>query len=75
MKPIIAIVGRPNVGSPPSSIGSWGRGRRSWTNSRVTRDRLYADAEWRGQVFTLVDTVGFEPLLEEEIPRKVREQS
>jgi GTP-binding protein len=36
---------------------------------------LYADAEWRGQVFTLVDTGGFEPLLEEEIPRKVREQA
>jgi GTP-binding protein len=41
----------------------------------VTRDRLYADAEWRGQAFTLVDTGGFEPLLEDEIPRKVREQA
>jgi GTP-binding protein len=41
----------------------------------VTRDRLYAEVEWRGQVFTLVDTGGFEPMLEEEIPRKVREQA
>jgi GTP-binding protein len=36
---------------------------------------LYADAEWRGQVFTLVDTGGFETLLAEEIPCKVREQA
>jgi GTPase len=76
MKPIIAIVGRPNVGKSTlfnRLVGS--RHAIVDPTPGVTRDRLYADAEWRGQVFTLVDTGGFEPLLEEEIPRKVREQA
>jgi GTP-binding protein len=76
MKPTVAIVGRPNVGKSTlfnRLIGS----RQAIVDPTpgVTRDRLYADAEWRGQTFTLVDTGGFEPLREEEIPRKVREQA
>jgi GTPase len=76
MKPIIAIVGRPNVGK--STLFNRLVGTRQAIvdpTPGVTRDRLYADAEWRGQTFTLVDTGGFEPLLEDEIPRKVREQA
>jgi len=76
MKPIIAIVGRPNVGK--STLFNRLVGTRQAIvdpTAGVTRDRLYADAEWRGQQFTLVDTGGFEPLLEDEIPRKVRQQA
>jgi GTP-binding protein len=76
MKPIIAIVGRPNVGK--STLFNRLVGTRQAIvdpTPGVTRDRLYAEAEWRGQQFTLVDTGGFEPLLEDEIPRKVREQA
>ena len=59
--PVIAIVGRPNVGK--STFFNKVAGRRiSITENRpgVTRDRITADAEWRGRPFTLVDTGGIE---------------
>ena len=59
--PLIAIVGRPNVGK--STFFNKVAGRKiSITEDKpgVTRDRLYADAEWRGKAFSMVDTGGIE---------------
>lgn len=59
--PLIALVGRPNVGK--STFFNKVAGRKiSITENRpgVTRDRLYADGEWRGKHFTMVDTGGIE---------------
>ncbi len=74
--PLIAIVGRPNVGK--STFFNKVAGRKiSITEDRpgVTRDRLYADAEWRGKAFTIVDTGGLEIRSEDVMWREIKKQA
>ncbi len=75
-KPLIAIVGRPNVGK--SLLFNKLAGQRISIvedTPGVTRDRLYADAEWRGRTFTMVDTGGIEPNTDNELLLFMREQA
>ena len=76
MKPIVAIVGRPNVGK--SMLFNRLAGQRLSIvedTPGVTRDRLYADCEWGGRTFTIVDTGGIEPNTDSEIPQFMRDQA
>ncbi len=75
-KPVVAIVGRPNVGKSMFFNKLVGK-RLSIVEDTpgVTRDRLYADCEWCGRVFSLVDTGGIEPNTDNEILQFMREQA
>lgn len=76
IKPLVAIVGRPNVGK--SMLFNRLVGRRISIvedTPGVTRDRLYAECEWNGRLFDIVDTGGIEPKTDEEIPAFIREQA
>ncbi|MCL6609930.1 MAG: ribosome biogenesis GTPase Der [Peptococcaceae bacterium] len=75
-KPIVAIVGRPNVGK--STLFNRIVGERLAIvddMAGVTRDRLYQDAEWAGRAFTLVDTGGLDFSEKDEITGNVRKQA
>ena len=74
--PLIAIVGRPNVGKSTFFNKVIGR-KLSITENRpgVTRDRLYADAEWNGKHFTMVDTGGIELKSEDTMWRHIAKQA
>jgi GTP-binding protein len=75
MMPIIAIVGRPNVGkSTLFNRIAGGRKAIVWDEPGVTRDRNYADVEWEEGSFTLIDTGGFEPVSKDRIFIQMREQ-
>lgn len=76
MKPVVAIVGRPNVGK--STLFNKIAGRRISIvedTPGITRDRIYADAEWSGREFTLIDTGGIEPSSTDIILSQMRNQA
>ena len=75
-KPIVAVVGRPNVGK--STLFNKIVGKRISIvedTPGVTRDRIYADAEWRNVPFLLIDTGGIEPASEDLILAQMRNQA
>ena len=75
-RPLVAIVGRPNVGKSMLFNRLVGR-RLSIVEDTpgVTRDRLYAECEWCGRKFDIVDTGGIEPTTDSEILLYMREQA
>ncbi len=76
MRPLVAIVGRPNVGK--SLLFNRLAGERLSIvedTPGVTRDRLYARCEWSGRTFDIVDTGGIEPSTDSEILTFMREQA
>ncbi len=75
-KPIVAIVGRPNVGK--STLFNRIVGQRIAVVAEtpgVTRDRLYRDVQWEGKRFLLVDTGGFQAETEEDIVKEIKRQA
>ncbi|MCR5431269.1 MAG: ribosome biogenesis GTPase Der [Lachnospiraceae bacterium] len=75
-KPIVAIVGRPNVGKSSFFNALCGEQISIVKDyPGVTRDRIYGDAEWLGNSFTIVDTGGIEPESGDIILRSMREQA
>lgn len=76
MKPIVAVVGRPNVGK--SSFFNYIAGKRISIvedTPGVTRDRIYTDVEWRGRKFTMIDTGGIEPRTNDSILVQMKYQA
>ncbi len=75
MKPLIAVVGRPNVGKS-TLFNKLAGSRISIVENTpgVTRDRVYADCEWCGKTFTLIDTGGLELKSEDEMWSHIRTQ-
>ena len=75
-KPIVAIIGKPNVGK--SRFFNYVVGQRISIvedTPGVTRDRVYADTTWRDRTFTLVDTAGIEPESQDVILSQMRDQA
>ena len=75
-KPMVAIIGKPNVGK--STFFNYIVGKRLSIvedTPGVTRDRVYADSNWRGRTFTLIDTAGIESETNDVILLGMREQA
>ena len=75
-KPVVAVVGRPNVGK--STLFNKLIGQRLSIvedTPGVTRDRIFADCEWRGRTFMLADTGGIEPKTDDVILAQMRRQA
>ena len=75
-KPIVAVVGRPNVGK--STLFNALAGQKISIvkdTPGITRDRIYADINWLGRSFTLIDTGGIEPDSKDVILSQMREQA
>ena len=75
-KPVVAIVGRPNVGK--STLFNKLVGQRLSivdVTPGVTRDRIYGECQWRGRTFSLVDTGGIEPYSDDIILKQMRRQA
>ena len=75
-KPTVAIIGKPNVGK--STFFNYIVGSRISIvedTPGVTRDRVYAETNWRGRNFTIVDTAGIEPESDDVIISQMREQA
>lgn len=75
-KPIVAIVGRPNVGkSTLFNVLAGSRISIVQDTPGVTRDRIYASSDWNGRPFTMIDTGGIEPDSKNIILQQMREQA
>lgn len=75
-KPIVAIVGRPNVGKSTLFNALAGANIAIVKDTPgVTRDRIYAEIEWTGHKFTLIDTGGIEPKTDDYMLQRMREQA
>lgn len=75
-KPILAIVGRPNVGKSTLFNKLIGERRAIVEDTPgVTRDRIYGETEWRGRKLVLIDTGGIEPEADDVILRQMRMQA
>ena len=75
-RPLVAIVGRPNVGK--STFFNKMAGRRISIvedTPGVTRDRVYADCEWQNHAFTLIDTGGIDPMSDDPLLKQMRAQA
>ena len=75
-KPLVAVVGRPNVGK--STFFNKIAGKRISIvedTPGVTRDRIYADCEWLNHKFTLIDTGGIEPRTDDILLKQMRRQA